>query len=176
MAIRLNQVVKKFNVGMSTIVEFLKKKGLGPIEENPNAKITDEQFEALRKEFSKDRDLADKKDIMLQNRQRKEKKLTISVEEPKEIETVIPEDKVPHVVGKIDLSTIGKPRLQKETDPAPKEEKVAVAQEVEQTPTPVVEVVAVEPAPEPQSQVVESTLEPEPAEGELKQNPAGVKT
>ena len=121
MAIRLNQVVKKFNVGMSTLVEFLKKKGLEPIEENPNAKITDEQFEALRKEFSKDRDLANKKDIMLQNRQHKEKKVDVSVEEPKEVKTVVPETKGPHVLGKIDLNALNK-------RPAPKEEPAKKAE------------------------------------------------
>ena len=163
MAIRLNQVVKKFNVGMSTVVEFLKKKGLEPIEENPNAKITDEQFEALRKEFSKDRDLANKKDAMLMNRQHKEKKVTVQVEEPKEVETVIPESKQPHVLGKIDLSTVGKPRAKEpvqekkveapapkpvvkpETKPAPKPFQVE-----KPAPKPVVKPEPVKPAPAPE--------------------------
>ena len=147
MAIRLNQVVKKFNVGMSTVVEFLKKKGLEPIEENPNAKITDEQLEALRKEFSKDRDLANKKDMMLLNRQHKEKKATVQVEEPKMVETVIPESKGPHVLGKIDLEAMNKPRV-KEPAPAPEpkpEPKPAPAPAPKPEPKP-----APAPAPKPE--------------------------
>ena len=54
MAIRLNKVTRDLNVGISTVVEFLQKKGY-EIESNPNAKITEEQYEVLVKEFSKDK-------------------------------------------------------------------------------------------------------------------------
>lgn len=36
------------NVGITTAVEFLQKKGF-VVEANPNTKITDEQFELLKK-------------------------------------------------------------------------------------------------------------------------------
>lgn len=56
MTIRLNKVTRDLNVGIATVVDFLQKKGY-TIEANPNTKITDEQYAALVKEFSKDKDL-----------------------------------------------------------------------------------------------------------------------
>ena len=56
MTIRLNKVTRDLNVSISTAVEFLQKKGFA-VEENPNTKITDEQFDLLKKEFQSDKDL-----------------------------------------------------------------------------------------------------------------------
>ena len=56
MTIRLNKVTRDLNVGITTVVDFLQKKGY-VIEANPNTKITDEQYAALVKEFSKDKNL-----------------------------------------------------------------------------------------------------------------------
>lgn len=47
---RLSQAARKLNTATTTIVEFLKEKG-HEVENNPNAKITDEQFQLLVKEF-----------------------------------------------------------------------------------------------------------------------------
>jgi len=47
---RLGQVARKLNVGISTIVESLAKKGF-EVENNPNSKINLEQFNMLAKEF-----------------------------------------------------------------------------------------------------------------------------
>ncbi|TDG95673.1 translation initiation factor IF-2 [Cardinium endosymbiont of Culicoides punctatus] len=47
---RLSQVARKLNVGTDTIVSFLLKKGFS-IENNPNSKITTEQFGLLTAEF-----------------------------------------------------------------------------------------------------------------------------
>ena len=55
MTIRLNKVTRDLNVGITTVVEFLQKKGYA-IEANPNTKITDEQYDLLVKEFSTDKD------------------------------------------------------------------------------------------------------------------------
>lgn len=48
MTIRLNKVTRDLNVGITTAVEFLQKKGF-TVEANPNTKITDEQFELLKR-------------------------------------------------------------------------------------------------------------------------------
>ena len=56
MTIRLNKVTRDLNVGITTVVEFLQKKGY-TIEANPNTKITDEQYDLLVKEFSTAKDL-----------------------------------------------------------------------------------------------------------------------
>jgi translation initiation factor IF-2 len=51
---RLNKAAAELNVGISTIVEFLHKKGI-VIVENPNTKITPEIFAILVKEYQSDR-------------------------------------------------------------------------------------------------------------------------
>ncbi len=49
--IRLSQAARKLNVGHNTILEFLEKKGF-VVENNPNAKLTPDQFAMLSKEFA----------------------------------------------------------------------------------------------------------------------------
>jgi len=49
--IRLGQASRKLNVGHNTILDFLAKKGF-KVENNPNAKLTPEQFAMLSKEFA----------------------------------------------------------------------------------------------------------------------------
>jgi len=46
--IRLGQASRKLNVGHNTILDFLAKKGFS-VENNPNAKLTAEQFAMLKK-------------------------------------------------------------------------------------------------------------------------------
>jgi translation initiation factor IF-2 len=50
---RLSKAAKEFNVGISTIVEFLNKKGL-EIDSNPNSKLSPEVYDILNKEYSSD--------------------------------------------------------------------------------------------------------------------------
>ncbi|KEO73017.1 translation initiation factor IF-2 [Anditalea andensis] len=47
---RLGQVARKLNVGISTLVDSMAKKGFD-VESNPNSKITEDQFHMLAKEF-----------------------------------------------------------------------------------------------------------------------------
>lgn len=50
-SVRLGQASRKLNVGHNTILEFLSKKGIS-VENNPNAKLTAEQFAMLAKEYA----------------------------------------------------------------------------------------------------------------------------
>lgn len=52
--IRLNKVAKEFNVGISTLVDFLAKKGKS-IENNPNTKIDKELYDILSSAFISER-------------------------------------------------------------------------------------------------------------------------
>ncbi len=52
--IRLSKAAREFNIGVSTIVEFLAKKGLN-IEKDPNFKLTQEMYIILVKEFAPDK-------------------------------------------------------------------------------------------------------------------------
>lgn len=51
---RLSKVAKEFNLSLGKITEFLAAKGR-PVENNPNAKIGDEEYALLSKEFSGDK-------------------------------------------------------------------------------------------------------------------------
>ena len=129
MTIRLNKVTRDLNVGITTAVEFLQKKGF-TVEANPNTKITDEQFEMLKKEFSTDKDLKMKSERFSQVRQNKERnKASVSIDgyetetqektKSEEIRTVIPEDIRPKFkpVGKIDLDKLSRrPVVEKEEE------------------------------------------------------------
>jgi translation initiation factor IF-2 len=115
MPIRLNKVTRDLNVGLSTVVEFLHKKGFS-VKEDPNAKIDDEAYDLLVKEFKKDKNIKEESEKISLERHHKEKKETVAVEgydKPKkveEIKTEIPEEIRPKfvTVGKIDLDAIGK--------------------------------------------------------------------
>ncbi|MDR2057506.1 MAG: translation initiation factor IF-2 [Dysgonamonadaceae bacterium] len=114
MSIRLNKVTRELNVGLSTVVDFLQKKGFST-KEDPNAKIGNEEYELLVKEFNKDINLKLETEKFSQERHQKEKKETVAIEgyEPKKIEeikTEIPEDIKPKfvTVGKIDLDALNK--------------------------------------------------------------------
>ena len=177
MTIRLNKVTRDLNVGITTVVEFLQKKGY-TIEASPNAKITEEQYAVLVKEFSTDKNLKIKSEKFSQERQNKDRnKASISIEgfeskkEKEEVvKTVIPEEARPKLkqVGKIDLDNLNKKTASKVVEPA--------AKVIEQTPKaePVVEkVVERKETPQPQKETPkpvvveekkpESTPQPAPA-------------
>lgn len=177
MTIRLNKVTRDLNVGITTVVEFLQKKGY-TIEASPNAKITEEQYAVLVKEFSTDKNLKIESEKFSQERQNKDRnKASISIEgfeskkEKEEVvKTVIPEEARPKLkqVGKIDLDNLNKKTAPKVVEPA--------AKVIEQTPKaePVVEkVVERKETPQPEKETPkpvvveekkpESTPQPAPA-------------
>lgn len=128
MSIRLNKVIKECNVGLQTAVEFLQKKGFNDIEANLNTKITDEQYGMLVAEFKKDKGLRDDAAVISRQRQRKEKKETISLQDGKPVEvTMVKDVKIenrPKVVGRINLEALNS---RKATAPAEKPEPVETA-------------------------------------------------
>ena len=124
MAIRLNKVTRDLNVSISTAVEFLQKKGF-TVEENPNTKITEEQFDLLKQEFKSDKDLKLQSERLGKRMMQQEQKpkpvdkpapaKPVVVETPKveekkvaEIKTEVPEDSKPRFkqVGHIDLDKL----------------------------------------------------------------------
>ena len=144
MSIRLNKVIKEFNVGLQTVVDFLAKKG-HKVNASPSEKIDDAQYELLRKEFGSDKDLKNEAEKLFQDRQKekeKEKAQKKAAAAAEMIETTVPEELRPKVVvkGTVDLNPKPTP------EPAPAEQPKPV-------PAP-----APEPAPKP-----EPTPEPEHA-------------
>ena len=176
MTIRLNKVTRDLNVGISTVVDFLQKKGY-TIEANPNTKITDEQYAALVKEFSKDKDLKIESEKIYQERQNKERnKASVSIEDlqaepkPEVVETVVPEDARPKFkpVGKIDLDSLNKKKAKPAVVEPVKEEKAEVKPETAETEK-TVEAKVEEPVkPQPQVVVKEQEKQPENKPEDLK--------
>jgi translation initiation factor IF-2 len=142
-ATRLSKAAREFNVGISTIVEFLHRKGFD-LDPNPNTKLPVEAYVLLVKEYSTD--LSAKKEsekLILKDLHRKKESVSIDDfseksenEESEKEEDVLVKDssgakvtvdikteiKKPDIklVGKIDLEKTLKPKVDK--IPVPKEE------------------------------------------------------
>lgn len=185
MTIRLNKVTRDLNVGITTVVDFLQKKGY-TVEANPNTKITEEQYAVLVKEFSKDKDLKIESEKIIQERQNKDRnKASVSIEDihpelkrTEVIETVVPEDVRPKFkpVGKIDLDTLKRKKKPAVVEPA----EVPAAQEGPAKPEPEnkepegekkVEKVEVSTPQQPQQVEQKETKQPEIKAEELKSEP-----
>ena len=116
MSIKLSKACKDLNVGMTTAVEFLAKKG-HKIVVDPNFKLTDDLHLLLAKEFNKDMALKIESERLSQERLLKEKAPSVAIEgynKPKPVEkpaetihVTISEDQLPHFksVGHIDLES-----------------------------------------------------------------------
>ena len=185
MKIRLNKVQKELNLGLSTIVEFLQKKGF-EIKEDPNAVVPEDGYNMLIEEFSADKKVRMQSDNFTKERQNKEKpKATPVVEEkpaekavePKAVEEpkakVVEEPKKEEfalkVKGHIDLDALNKKNQPKKKETAPvkeqpkakpvekiaTEEKPVETKPVEQPAAPKTEVVNEPAKKEPQAQLTQ---------------------
>ncbi len=87
-ATRLSKAARIFNVGISTIVDFLHKQGID-IDSGPNAKIDPEAYELLAKEYSSDLSIKKKSEEFSQLHFKEQKEdLPEAVEEKKEEEPI----------------------------------------------------------------------------------------
>ena len=105
MPIKLIQVQRKLNVGINTVVEFLRKKGFEVEDNNPNTRIGDDQYALLVKEFGKDLPNGGReRERVVPERPHREAS-SVKEEKSSEIKTVIPEEFRPKIVtkGRIDL-------------------------------------------------------------------------
>ncbi|OIP83499.1 MAG: translation initiation factor IF-2 [Porphyromonadaceae bacterium CG2_30_38_12] len=121
MSIRLSKACKDLNVGISTAIEFLAKKG-HKLNADPNLKLSEDEHLLLAKEFNKDMALKIESERLSNERHSKEKSASIALDgfkqepklvakQPEVIKTVIAEDQKPHItsVGQIDLNALNKP-------------------------------------------------------------------
>ena len=69
---RLNKALKELNVGINTVAEFLQKKGKPLEDASINAKITDEQYDLLLKEFGRDMQKKQETNLHIQKRKERE--------------------------------------------------------------------------------------------------------
>ena len=123
MGVRLNKVLTELNIGLQTAIDYLKNKpSLGGIKDdaNVNTKISDEQYEALVREFKGDKDVKTQAGMIFPKKEKKEKpKPKEPVEEVKEEsrQTFTP-------LGKIDLDS-----LNQSTRPVKKEDNISRKEE-----------------------------------------------
>ena len=163
--IRLSKLIKQFNIGLDTLVDFLNSKGAGIEDANPNLKVSDEFMPELHKKFGKDLELkeaAEKVDVKLTEILDKASKKQGQEEEDYEPERVT-------VIKSNNLSRAAKPVVEEIPDQAGND--VVPEPEPVQEPEPVVEEIPeqvgndvepepiVEPEPEPEPEPV---VEPEP--------------
>lgn len=174
--IRIGKVLKEFNIGMGTLVEFLRKKGIN-IDSNPGAKLTGDQYALVAKEFKKEqivKEESKKVAIKVKDITDKEPK-SIEEEEPvKElfIKTTVEEVKGPKILGKIDLDRPKAPERKPEPVPQPKVEEPA---RPEPAPAPAEEKKVVDKTPDSpkvEPKPVPPAAQPQPKEEVKEQKPA----
>ena len=162
--IRLNKIIRTYNIGLQNLVDFLSSKGV-EVEANPNAKISDEHLPAIEKQFGKDLELkqaSEKVDIklneILEKTSKKQQESAKEEEYEPVRETVIKTTIFTPVEPKPEPETIRPvvPEPQPEIKPEPQPEPVVE--------TPVAETVK-EPEPQPE-------VKPEPAERPVEETPA----
>lgn len=139
---RLNKALKELNVGINTVAEFLQKKGYPLEDASINAKITDEQYDLLLKEFGRDMQKKQETNLHIQKRkereqqekaERKAKELQEQLRREAELKKQKEQQEVFRLESerKTELKVLGK--LQNEKAPV-EEEKPEPEQEVSETP------------------------------------------
>ncbi len=202
MSIKISKVIKDLNVGVQTIQDFLNKKKVDATI-TLNARIDEDIYNLLAKEFKPDMELKLKSEKFTNERQNEKAKIAAeqAAKEDKKVEEIKTEVEVngPKVLGKIDLSNMGKsgkssksskkseaktaPAPEKKSEPVPeaKEEKAAepVTEEKPEVQTTAPEPVAEEKpevqtaAPEPVAQEkVEEQEQPAPEQPAATETPA----
>ncbi len=174
MRIKISQVASNLNVGVQSIRDYLHKKNI-EVDLGPNARISEEVYAMLVKEFGSDKEQKEKSVNFTREQQAQKAQKTNKVEEIK-IEV-----QVPKVLGKIDLKTgkpvVEQPAVTEEPKEQPKEKEQPKVVDVPAEPEKPAEPVATEepkeqPKEKEQPKAVEVPAEPEkPAAPVVKEQP-----
>lgn len=193
--IRVTRVLKEFNIGMGTLLDFLKSKNI-EIEASPNAKLTQKDYELIQKEFGKEQIIKEQskkiaikvKDITEHHNDDQNGDDEIPVKEVI-IKTEIVEPPKPKIIGKIDLDKVNKPehkqavepQIQKPSAQPPVKEEIVVKEDPKPIPeqkipeTPKVEITTpktvVKPQIQPQPQPQPHSAKPAVQEKAVNQQP-----
>ncbi len=161
--IKISQVASNLNVGVQSISDYLHKKNI-EVDLGPNARISEEVYAMLVKEFGSDKEQKEKSVNFTREQQAQKAQKTNKVEEIK-IEV-----QVPKVLGKIDLKTgkpvVEQPAVTEEPKEQPKEKEQPKVVDVPAEPEKPAEPVATEepkeqPQEKEQPKAVEVPAEPE---------------
>jgi len=163
-ATRLSKAARELNVGISTIVEYLGKKG-HEIDSNPNTKLSPEMYGLLAETYSTDKNVKQESEkLTLKNLRERQESLTIDdvSEKPEQEEseellitdnTSTGEEKVVKAAEEKPV-VVEKPKVEEKPEAEEKAEEAAPEAVVEPEP-------AIEEKPEAESKKVEE-VEPEP--------------
>ena len=167
--IRLNKIIKTYNIGLQKLVDFLASKGV-EVEANPNVKISEDLLPAIDKQFEKDKankQAAEKIDIklneILEKTSRKQQESAKEEEDEPVRETVIKTT----IFTPVEPKPEPQAAVHEETEPE-REEEVEPMAEPEPQPEP-----QPERQPETQAPVEEQVKEPEtkPEAEHVKESP-----
>lgn len=153
--IRISKIIKKYNIGLQDLIGYLRKQGV-EVEENPNAKISEEYMAAIDKQFGKDLEMkkaSESVDIKLNEILEKSGRRQREREEDEE-------DMVRETV--IKSNVFQKEPAARQPEPEPVQETVPESVTVQEEP-------AVEPVSEP---VTEPVVETSPAVGQVAEKTA----
>ena len=81
--IRINKVLREFNISLDRAVDYLKEKGIS-VESNPNAKISESEYGILQNQFAGDK--GNKVASMEVGEEKRKEKEALRIEREKEIE------------------------------------------------------------------------------------------
>ena len=118
MSIRLNKAIRELNIGFQTAVEFLEKRSeLGEFKPELSFKLNDGQYHALEKAFKQDAEVRSQAEKLTQKKTQDKKEAS----EKKKAEAKTEKQQLAKVqkftpLGKIDLSTVGKPKAVGKSD------------------------------------------------------------
>ena len=121
MSIRLNKALRDLNIGRQTAVSFLEKRAaeLGEVKDDLSFKLSDKQYNALVEAFKKDAAVKERAEQLFKRVDKKKSQQGSGKprpevrREPGSFQKYTP-------LGKIDLSSVGKPQAPKTTETAPK--------------------------------------------------------
>jgi translation initiation factor IF-2 len=175
--IRLNKVLKEFNISLDRAVDFLASKG-HEIDSRPTTKISDEVYGVLQDEFQTDKSKKVASKEVGEEKRKEKETLRLQLEQEQEEKRLARERRAEaaaeeKMLGKVELSgptQVGKIDLDAKKKAAPeKEEKPAKAEE-EEAPKPEKEKAADTPKKEEKAEETESEKIEEPTEKVLTTN------
>lgn len=128
---RLSKVAREFNIGLTTIVDFLHKKGI-TVANNPNAKITPEAYELLYQEFQSEKSLKEETRKAGLNISRRESiSLDPEASEEEDVQQPIAPEKEPAKTGEKEAAAS---KTEKEAEAKEKEQAKPAEQEAADVP------------------------------------------
>ena len=127
--IRLNKVVREFNISLERVVEFLSSKG-HEIDARPTTKISQIQYDLLLNEFSSDRSSRVESHDLSEEKKKEKEELRLKVEKERELkiqrQVITSKSSVQQFkkVGEIDLNK-PKPKTENQVDKNDKKSELA---------------------------------------------------